>query len=338
MDIETLITAADPARRVPLDDPGSAEAARLYQRITGQPETGRHAAVPRRRIFLPAAAGVAAAGLVAGLVIAVHPGARTAQSDGLRPSPSTSATPTPTIVRSAQLTAQQVLDNAAAAALARPGVTPRPDQFLHLRLQITGSGPSDGISQYWLSINGERNGLEEVGSSGNSVQPGCAGGQQKVDTALKGPGYQGPSSEPCTAIPAYLPDMPTSPGALLSYLKRTQGVGVGKPGLPANAFINSLGKEVEGLFTNDWLSPAQQAALFQLVASAPGTTVVRHATDVAGRPGVGVQWIYQGLATVLIFDAKTYQFLGSTAQDGDGTDSGIALLQTGIVNQVGQLP
>jgi hypothetical protein len=59
---------------------------------------------------------------------------------------------------------------------------------------------------------------------------------------------------------------------------------------------------------------------------------------VAGRPGVGVEWRYEGLATVLIFDAKTYEFLGATTQDGDGTDSGMALLNAGIVDRVGELP
>ena len=345
MDIDTLITAADPAYRVPLDDPGSAESTRLYQRITSAPDTGRHAARSGRRltshgrrILLPVVAGASAAGLVAGLIIAAQPGARPAPAVGGRPSSSGSPTSVPGSVENAHLTAWKVLDNAAAAALARPDITPRPDQLLYVKLRITGSGPSDGISQYWLSIDGKRNGLQEVGSLGSSVQEGCIDGQQEVDTAAKGPGYRGPSSAPCTAVPAYLPGLPTSPGALLSYLERTQGVGVGKPGLPANALINSLGKEVDGLFTNDWLSPAQQAALYRLVAQTPGTSLVRHVNDAVGRPGVGVQWIYQGLATVLIFDPRTYAYLGMTAQNGDGTNSGTALLKTGIVDQVNQLP
>jgi hypothetical protein len=61
-------------------------------------------------------------------------------------------------------------------------------------------------------------------------------------------------------------------------------------------------------------------------------------TDVDGRPGVGVQWRYQGLATVLIFDARTYAFLGVNEQDGGGTYSRMALLRTGIVNRAGELP
>jgi hypothetical protein len=344
MDIDTLITAADPAGRLPLDDPGSAEAIRQYQTIisargTGRPvaRSGRWLASSGRRI-LPLVAGVAAAGLAVGLVIVAQPGGRPASSADARPSAAGRATAVPGIVGNAHLTAWEVLDNAAAAALARPDIAPGPEQFLYVKLRITGSGPSDGISQYWLSIDGKRNGLQKVGSSASSVEQGCVDGQQKVDTAAKGPGYQGPSSAPCTAVPAYLPDLPTSPGALLSYLERTQGVGVGKPGLPANALINSLGKEVDGLFTNDWLSPAQQAALFRLVARTPGTSLMRHVTDAAGRPGVGVRWFYQGLATVLIFDAKTYAFLGMTGQNGGGTSSGTALLQTGIVDQVNELP
>jgi hypothetical protein len=321
MNIDSLITSADPARRVPLDDPRSAQATRLYEEITSAPGTGRGRV--GRRILVPILAGAAAAGLVAGLVIAAQPGARPARSTG---------------VVNARLTARQVLDDAASAALARPAAAPRPDQFFYVKLKITGSGSSDGISQYWLSIDGMRNGLQDVGSSGSSVVEGCVDGQQKVDTALKGPGYRGPSTAPCTAIPAYLPDMPTSPAALFSYLKRTQGVAVGKPGLPANALINSLGKDVDALFTNDWLSSAQQAALYRLIAQTPGMTLVRHVTDVDGRPGIGVQWTYQGLDTVLIFDARTYKFLGMTEQDGDGTSSGMALLTTGVVSQVGKQP
>jgi len=317
MDIETQITAADPARWVPLDDPRSAEATHLYQKITGDPGPRRRG----RRVFLTVAAGAAAAGLVAGVVVAAHPGTHAPGR----------------IVQNAHLTARQVLDNAAVAALAKPATTPRPDQFLYAKLKITGSGSSDGISQYWVSIDGEQNGLEEVGSQGSLVEQGCVDGQQKVDTGVKGPGYTGPSSVACTPVLAYLPGMPTNPDALLAYLERTQAVGRSKPGL-VNTLINSLGKEIEGLATNDWLSPAQQAALYRLAAQAPGMTVVRHVTDVAGRPGVGVEWRYEGLATVLIFNAKTYAFLGATTQDGDGTDSGMALLNAGIVNRVGDLP
>jgi hypothetical protein len=318
MDFDTEIAAADPVRRIPLDDPESPQATRLYQSITSERRPGRRRT---RRILLPVVAGAAAAGLAAGVVIALQP--------GVKPGPATSTV---------RLTARQVLDDAAAAALTKPGTAPGADQFFYAKLKITGSGTSDGISQYWLSIDGERNGLEKVGSSGSTVEEGCVDGRQKVDTALKGGGYTGSSWAACTPVPAYLPDMPTAQNALLSYLRRTQGVGVSKPGLPANAFINSLGKAIDGLFISDWLSPAQQAALYRLAAQAPGMTVVRRVTDVDGRPGIGVEWRYQGLTTMLIFDAKTYQFLGLTAQDGGGTDSGMALLTTGVVNQVGDLP
>jgi hypothetical protein len=37
-------------------------------------------------------------------------------------------------------------------------------------------------------------------------------------------------------------------------------------------------------------------------------------------------------------DGPRYAFLGMTAKDGDGTSSGTALLKTGIVGQVDELP
>src|ERR1035438_4476225 len=65
MDIDALIAAADPARRVPLDDPGSAQADRIYRRAIGQPPAGRETARSRRRILVPGIVGAAAAGLAA---------------------------------------------------------------------------------------------------------------------------------------------------------------------------------------------------------------------------------------------------------------------------------
>jgi hypothetical protein len=63
MDLDTMLTEAAPARRLPLDGPDSPAAARLYQRITTQLTPGRP---PRRRRFAaPVLLGVAAAGVAA---------------------------------------------------------------------------------------------------------------------------------------------------------------------------------------------------------------------------------------------------------------------------------
>jgi Sigma-70, region 4/Sigma-70 region 2 len=61
------------------------------------------------------------------------------------------ASPPATIAR---LTAEQVLDRAAAAALKQPTVIPRPDQFVYHKEYDSGQ-----IHQTWISVDGTRNGL-----------------------------------------------------------------------------------------------------------------------------------------------------------------------------------
>jgi hypothetical protein len=291
-----------------------------------------------------AAAGLAVAVVIASLPGAGHPGSPSA---GVTPS-SPRVQPIPGITGGAHLTARQVLGNAAAAALAQPDVTPRPDQFVYVKLKVTGGGPTDGISQYWNSVNGERDGMEEVGHLAAAVTYGCVNGRQKAaQPSAKGtpvpqpsPGpqpsgqpsspAQNPAWLPCTPVRAYLPGMPTTPAALLSYLERTQQT---RPGNP-----NDLGKAVDALLTSDWVTPAQRAALYRLVAKTPGITLVRHVTDVDGRPGAGVAWTYAGNTTVLIFDLRTYAYLGLDFGSVADPQGGDALLAKGIVDRVGQLP
>ncbi len=59
-----------------------------------------------------------------------------------------------------------------------------------------------------------------------------------------------------------------------------------------------------------YLLPAQQSALFQLLAQTPGFQIVRDAADILGRRGVGIYWPYQGSGAMIIFDPATYHFLG----------------------------
>jgi hypothetical protein len=73
MDLDCMLTEAAPARHLPLGGPDSPAAVRLYQQITAQPPA---AARPsrRRRLALPALAGVAAAAVAAAVALALAPG------------------------------------------------------------------------------------------------------------------------------------------------------------------------------------------------------------------------------------------------------------------------
>ena len=59
--------------------------------------------------------------------------------------------------------------------------------------------------------------------------------------------------------------------------------------------------------------PKLAAALFRVAATIPGATVVPHAADAAGRPGIAVaRNVSEDKADAeLIFNQHTYQFLGA---------------------------
>ena len=72
MDLDTRLTEAAPARRLPLDGPDSPAAVRLYQQITAEPPSARRSR--RRRLAVPALIGVAAAAVAAAVALALVPG------------------------------------------------------------------------------------------------------------------------------------------------------------------------------------------------------------------------------------------------------------------------
>jgi hypothetical protein len=336
MDVDTLLRAHDPARRQPLPGPDSAEAIGIYQQIIGSAGPERKAARSRIRIVVGVTSGAVAA-LAVGLTLSSLPGAThpagTAIGD---PSPSTSHA---TVI--AVLTAKQVLDTAATAALSHPGAAPRPDQFVYTKI---GDGGGH-LAQTWLSVDGARNGLMEAqGPYGTTTILGCVDGKHQIRLpGNNGKPYTGPAepkapvppdgpvvTEPCTPQPAFFPAMPTTASAMPAYLANTQGVRLND--------VNDVAKVVGGLFQSDYLLPAQRAALYEFLATMPGLTLERHAKDVSGRPGIGVSWSFMGSTAVLIFDPSTYTLLGITTRGEQGQVGGGALLQMAITNQAGQQP
>lgn len=135
---------------------------------------------------------------------------------------------------------------------------------------------------------------------------------------------------PCTPQAAYFPDMPTSAGAMLGYLERTQGI------RPDN--VNDLAKTVGYVLESDYILPAQRAALYEFLATTPGLIVEPNVRDISGRPGVGVGWSFEGSRAMNIFNPITYAYLGLTTWGVAGQKGGDALLQVAIVNRPGQLP
>ncbi|OHX03300.1 CU044_5270 family protein [Micromonospora sp. WMMB235] len=220
----------------------------------------------------------------------------------------------------ARADARQVLRDAAAAALRLPDVEPRPDQFVYTRMQ---DGPQ--LRESWASVDGTRDGLvveHPAGGRQEFVLPGCRDGRAKM---YKG-GQLLPGTEPCVPSPAYDPAVPTDATAMRAYLDKHRS---GEPG-----DVNAAAKDVLSLLGDSYLRPRSRAALFEAAAATPGLEVVEKATDGAGRSGVGVRWPSPGRSPalmVLVFDPRTYAFLGVGGEAGTS-----AVLSVAVVDRVGQ--
>jgi hypothetical protein len=334
MDVDTLLAAYDPASRQALPGPDSAEAISMYRQIIGSARPKRKAA--RIRIAVGVTSG-AVATLAVGLTLSSLPGGTHSAATAIG---QPSAAPSRTAVI-AVLTAKQVLDTAATAALSHPGAPPRPDQFVYTKV---GDGGGH-VAQTWLSVDGSRNGLaEDQAPNATTTILGCVDGKRQIRLpGYNGKPYTGPAqpkaavpldgpvvTEPCIPQPAFFAAMPTSASAMPAYLAKTQGVRLND--------VNDVAKVVEGMFQSDYLLPAQRAALYEFLATTPGLTLERNVKDISGRPGIGVGWSFMGSKAVLIFDPRTYTLLGMTTQGEQGQVGGGALLQMAITNQAGQEP
>jgi hypothetical protein len=94
--------------------------------------------------------------------------------------------------------------------------------------------------------------------------------------------------------------------------------------------------------TTSYLTPAQRAALYRLLAQTPGLTVVPHVTNVKGQTGVGVRSGVYKTSIYTIFSRTTYTPLGMNWTEvvgpAKGTYGGEVLLKTAIVTHTGPLP
>lgn len=113
----------------------------------------------------------------------------------------------------------------------------------------------------------------------------------------------------------------------------------------APRLANDLGKGVFFLMEETYLRPDQEAALYQLMARTPGFTIVPGVRAAIGRVGVGVEWTFEGGKGAVIFDPKTYAFLGIRTWPvpgfhGPGAHQydGSALVKLAVVDKPGELP
>lgn len=215
-----------------------------------------------------------------------------------------------------QVSAVEVLDQAALAAERAPELHPRPDQFfVYESVTMQPAYTKDGSyldrvkRTVWLSVDHTRTGafsaerLPAKALPGTPVPPGANDGVGTVDSGRL------PICDPHPADNArldfaYLSSLPTDPAQLLGVLKQRQS---GDPSQDRRAWT-----AIGDLLRESYLAPAQRAALFRAAKLIPSVAVVTDAVDAAGRSGIAVAWAdpERGTRHELIFNATTLLFQG----------------------------
>jgi hypothetical protein len=224
-----------------------------------------------------------------------------------------------------ELTAKQFLTAAARAALRQHSGAPAPDQWVYSE-QESHTGQK---LQIWLPADGSKPGI--VRPSKGGVEPACTIAQAETKDCLPDAGY--------------FPDMPTSPRHLLAYLDKVQIAQLPQPQDGPSWLDNDLAKGVFFMMQQTYLRPAQQAALYELMAQTPGFTIQHNVKDAVGRTGVAIVWHFETAKGAIIFNSANYAFLGvrtwpAAGFKGPGAHAydGSALIALGIVDKPGQLP
>ena len=229
-----------------------------------------------------------------------------------------------------QLTAAQFLQKAAATALNQTSSAPQANEYVYSETET----PGGTFTHTWLSANGANPGLNRtttgsVSNGSNDLAP-CTVAQAETTH--------------CFPEAGYFPDMPTESSLLLAYLNKIQVIdtnGQVDDSMPGWE-DNMIGKAVSYLMQTSYLLPAQQAALYSLMAQTPGFQIVPEMKDAIGRSGVGIEWTFEGDTGAIIFDPTTYGYLGVRTWPGaanfGGPYDGDALLRVAIVRSAGAMP
>ena len=130
-----------------------------------------------------------------------------------------------------------------------------------------------------------------------------------------------------------LQSIPTEPRALLAYLEAGKKWTNDDP--PT---------EIGDMIREAIVPPRLAAALYRLAATLPGATLVPHAVNATGQPGIGIMWTGKSAKQVYknewIFDPKTLQFIGEKTYDpSTGKLNGeSAILQRAFTAKAGMRP
>jgi hypothetical protein len=276
------------------DAPALTDAARTRARFRlhqAMREPGAVTTVGRRPLLRVAVAAVAAATVTTTVVVAQNTGS----------SPRTQPVSAATVLRGAAAEERR---------LEKP-IAPRDDQFIYTK-EIIKETPVGGgrtktyVDESWNSVDGSKKSyVSELGYT------------QWV------PVFQpGQTTVPPTKW-SELKQLPTDPAKLPIALRDLFGRADYDRPMKADDWW-WVQSHLSGLLRKAVLPKGLRPAAFEALASVPGIKLLPGRTDADGREGLGIQYVgppgtpWADRKQVLVFDAKTYQYLGMRDQRSEG--------------------
>lgn len=266
----------------------------------------------RRRPYGIAIAGVVAAAAAASVVVVNVP-APGGQTRGGVGTPAVVALP-----KIAKMSAVEVLGKAARAVT---DLRPQDDQFVKVRSQTMygafmlpatneQTGQKVQESRYlrrtmrtiWLSADGTRDGSLRI----EHLEPQAYPGWPMPEEAHAEKGSEWMRLPACGPVPdtAYteLKKLPADAEGMRRHL-------YAKDRNKNSADVRAW-RAVGDLLRETYIPAAQRAALYEAAATIPGVTVTEDAEDAAGRKGLGVGRVSNGVREEIIFDPTSHELLG----------------------------
>lgn len=220
--------------------------------------------------------------------------------------PGTPTTPAavPPVQTPKVMTAAAVLDYAAEAARSEPAVAPRPDQYVYTKTVV-----QDGYVEEWTAVDHKRNGYAIYAEPDHQGDTGPTPPCREYELTIPTP-HGDVTTKHCDAESGYLSGDPATVEETVKFVLQQVGMGAERTDFIKSAF---------DLVSEYMMAPQLKTAIFEALKSVqlPGQsiTVDPHVRDLAGREGIGLVWHTNGrqkaYVTELVFDAKTYQFLGT---------------------------
>jgi hypothetical protein len=347
-DLDDRLAAWNPVRaQDTLQAAASADAARLLHRILNQPADApsRH---PALRASRPTRAWIAATAAAAVTVVAIAAAVAGAGSQVKAPGGSAGHRITG-FQRGPSLgvanSAIQLVDYSSRSAALAPVFVPGPHDWEYVETyfgrSLSGGPGGVGDSQTW----------QQVGTS-SRADSWHHGKITYLTGGGPGAGLGGWPASDVTSIYQYLATLPSQPAALRKIILANNH---GDPGAAFTA--------IENIFGNFPVSAQFQAELYAVLAGLPGVGFNPHAVDAAGRTGVGLYLVQPGSLDAgsagggyleeVIVNPRSYAYMGGMSIWVQGHPSYaavaahprpgaiaeyVAILNSGIVSQAGQLP